>query len=376
MRASQEWTFFCVITPGLEALALLELHEKKAALGLTTEEVKSLPGGIELALPWSKGIGLVHLLKIPTRVIVRLTSITARDFPKLHQKALNLPWTKWLAHPTPNWKITAHQCRLMHTGRLEETMSEALKKSHVKSPFSNRWQKENISPETLYVRGVDDEWTISLDITGDALYKRGLSVVKGEAPLRETLAQACLKMLFSDSPQSPVTLWDPMCGSGTFLFEALTAHLPSQRSFSYLTSELNRGVAPWKPYGDSTAFPIAVAHGSDTNRELISKLVPLEKMSFSCTDLFSGSLQDFARPLWVIANPPYGERIEISEGIAEFTRKLSHFIGEADPDKVLLLVPSSWPHFKIKNQKFNKYLRFLNGGLSVEARLWDFSTPT
>jgi putative N6-adenine-specific DNA methylase len=264
----------------------------------------------------------------------------------------------------------------MHTGRLEETLSEALKKSHVKSPFSTRWQKENIPPETLYVRGVDDEWTISLDITGDALYKRGLSVVKGEAPLRETLAQACLKMLFCDSTQTPVTLWDPMCGSGTFLFEALTAHLPSQRSFSYLTSELNRGVAPWKPYANSIAFPIAMAHGSDLNQELIAKLAPIEKMSFSCTDLFSSSLQNFTRPLWMIANPPYGERIEISEGITEFIKKLSHFVGEANPEKVLLLVPSSWPHFKIKNQKFHKYLRFLNGGLSVEARMWDFSTST
>lgn len=376
MRASQEWTFFCVITPGLEALALIELHEKKTALGLSTEEIKSLPGGIELTLPWNKGIGLVHLLKIPTRVIVRLTTITARDFPKLHQKALNLPWTKWLAHPTPNWKITAHQCRLMHTGRLEETLSEALKKSHIKSPFSTRWQKENIAPETLYVRGVDDEWTISLDITGDALYKRGLSIVKGEAPLRETLAQASLKMLFTAHPKEAVTLWDPMCGSGTFLYEALTAHLPSDRSFSYLAGELNRGVAPWKPFAAPPAFPIALAHGSDLNRELIAKLVPLEKMSFSCADLFGHHQQKFSAPLWIISNPPYGERIEISEGISEFVKKLSHSLGEANPEKVLLLVPSSWPHFKIKGQKFNTYLRFLNGGLSVEARLWDFSGLT
>lgn len=373
MRASQEWTFFCVVTPGLEALALAELNEKKAAIGLTHEEVKTLPAGFELTLPWSKGVGLVHLLKIPTRVIVRLGSITARDFPKLHQKALKLPWTKWLSHPTPHWKISAHQCRLMHTGRLEETLSEALKKSHISSPFSNRWQKENIAPETLYVRGVDDEWTISLDITGEALYKRGLSIVKGEAPLRETLAQACLRLMFADCSKKNVTLWDPMCGSGTFLFEAMTAHLPSQRPFSYLTSELNRGVPPWKPHAELGAFSIAKAHGSDLNKELITKLVPLEKMRFSCADLFSKDRPQLSSPLWIISNPPYGERIEISEGISEFIKKLSHCLGDARPEKVLLLVPSSWPHFKIRDQKFNTYLRFLNGGLSVEARLWDFS---
>lgn len=370
MRASQEWTFFCVVTPGLVDLALAEWEEKKHALGVTDQSVRVSSAGLEVTLPWSLGVGLVHVLKIPTRVLVRLTTLTARDFPKLHAKAQKLPWTTWLAHPEPRWKVSAHQCRLMHTGRLEETLAAALQRSLTHQPLSLRWQKESIAPETLYVRGVDDEWTISLDVTGDALYKRGAQLIRGEAPLRETLAQACLRYLFDPPPAEAVTLWDPLCGSGTFLFEALSAHRPTERAFSYTHSALNLGVAPWKAKASVPALPVRAALGSDIDRELIEKLTPVPGLAFECQDFLANQRAPGA-PLWIISNPPYGERLKLAEGIGAFADKLTRALSATGAERILLLVPASWPELRVQGQRCRRILSFSNGGLAVEARVWE-----
>lgn len=360
-----------MITPGLEELALQEFVEKRDLLGATVDPV-ALPGGFEVTLPWEQGRALTTVLKIPTRILVRLTQVTARDFPKLFQKTSDLPWTQWLSHPEPLWKVSIHQCRLMHSGRVEETLIEAMNKAHSKKPFSNRWQKENLPQETLYVRGVDDVWTFSLDITGVALYKRGVSEIKGEAPLRETLAAACLRFLFREKPSKPVHLWDPMCGSGTFLFEALDHQQPTQRNFAYQTSLLNLGVPLWKPKTILDAWPIERCSGHDVNPDLVNQLTH-DKIQWGVHDVIRApQTPQTAAPLWIISNPPYGERLALPEGIPAFAKNLSDSLSNMPCERVLLLVPSSWPVILIKERKPQEILRFTHGGLAVEARLWKF----
>jgi putative N6-adenine-specific DNA methylase len=59
--------------------------------------------------------------------------------------------------------------------------------------------------------------SIYLDTSGEALFKRGWRDEKGDAPLKENLAAGILA-LTGWQPMQP--LFDPMCGSGTFLIEA------------------------------------------------------------------------------------------------------------------------------------------------------------
>jgi putative N6-adenine-specific DNA methylase len=365
MRASQAWTFFCVVTPGLEELALAEYRAKRAGIG-TDVDAAMINGGLEVTLPWEAGRGLTKILKIPTRVLVRLKTLKARDFPTLFQKTRDLPWTQWLVHPEPHWKVTAHQCRLMHTGRVEETLRAALKKSQERQPLSLRWQKESLAAETVYIRGVDDEWTFSLDITGEPLYKRGTQHVDADAPIRETLAAAVLSFMFAGQDQD-VHLWDPLCGSGTFLFEALSYHLPTARSFPWEKSQLNLGVRPWRPTTALTAFPLLSARGHDRNADLIAQL-PAEH--FGVHDVFEEAARPCGDPLWIVSNPPYGERLLLPEGISPFTQKLGQALSALSPQKVCLVVPAAWPDFAIGSLKNRQRLSFSNGGLATEARTW------
>ena len=62
-----------------------------------------------------------------------------------------------------------------------------------------------------------DEATFYLDTSGEPLFKRGWRIAAGDAPLRENLAAGILEVT---GWSSPAPLFDPMCGSGTFLVEA------------------------------------------------------------------------------------------------------------------------------------------------------------
>lgn len=73
----------------------------------------------------------------------------------------------------------------------------------------------------LHLLLMGDQATISLDLSGDSLHKRGYRAEKTLAPLKENLAAAIVAV--SGWPQlagPECPLIDPMCGSGTLLIEA------------------------------------------------------------------------------------------------------------------------------------------------------------
>lgn len=68
---------------------------------------------------------------------------------------------------------------------------------------------------------INNRVKIRLDTTGEPLHKRGYRPVTHEAPLRETLAAAILMVSFyKRNIKNGEVLYDPFCGSGTFLIEA------------------------------------------------------------------------------------------------------------------------------------------------------------
>jgi len=63
--------------------------------------------------------------------------------------------------------------------------------------------------------------TVSIDLSGESLHRRGYRTDPGKAPLKENLAAAILiRSGWPDAAKAGLPLIDPMCGSGTFLIEA------------------------------------------------------------------------------------------------------------------------------------------------------------
>lgn len=363
---------FMIIPPGLEDLALAEL---KLKCPVTKFEV--IKGGIELEadLAW---IERAHvLLKIPTRILMRITHFKVRDFPKLYQKILSFKWNKYLSHPEPSWEITCSKSRLNHTGRMEETIKSALAEALKKQPLNLDWQKKNYPPQTFYIRLVDDECTLSLDLTGDPLFKRGLQKIKGEAPLRENFAASFIFELTNDV-KVPFTLIDPMCGSGTFLTEAFSFHRPLHlRPFAFETAPFYKGKILKLPEAIDS-LPIIEAMGFDLDTELIKK-IELSCLGLPIKFFAQDSLKEplhLPKNTIMICNPPYGERIKIEGKRGSFLKEAwKKYLTIDKPWRFAWVLPSDMDDLFSKpvgyRLKSKRHLK--NGGINVTFWIWELN---
>lgn len=364
------YSIFIIVLPGLEDLALEEINLK-----LPLEKLNVIKGGIEadVNLEW---IEKAHLrLKIPTRILLRVANFKVRDFPKLYHKFANFNWKPFLSHPEPQWEISCSKSRLNHTGRIEETIKKAMSEVLIKQPLKKDWEKKNYPPQTFYVRIVDDTLFLSLDLSGEPLYKRGLQKIKGVAPLRENLASAFLLDLTKGLDQS-YPLVDPMCGSGTFLTEAKTffdsLHL---RPFAFETAPFYKGKILKEKEPDSRSLPISKFYGFDKNLELITKVNQEIDLGSELKELDSlrEKLPADENSL-LICNPPYGERIEIEGKRGHFLKiARDKFLATDRPLRMGWLVPTDMDDI-FQNPKGYKTLakrRIRNGGLPVTFWVWE-----
>ena len=192
---------FAVVLPGLEKYAEIELIQ----LGI--KKTIAIRGGVEFACHPRKLYYLNNFARIPTRFLVRLGSFTAKSFSEFESKFLKFDLNSYLTSNAIEMKVSCQHCKLYHTGAIIERVHRYLKKPIIKDASGKDSQK-------LYINGKDDEFTISIDSSGENLHKRGVMKYRGKAPLRETIAAAMLQ-----AAQVENDLWDPMCGSGTLPIE-------------------------------------------------------------------------------------------------------------------------------------------------------------
>ena len=167
--------------------------------------------------------------------------------------------------------------------------------------------------------GQDNKCTVSLDSSGDPLFKRGYRDSRSMAPIKEDLAAGLILLSGWDKDSTFVDLF---CGSGTLLIEAtmIACNIPPN---------INRGVfgfMNWKTF-DEALFDKVIDESLDDEvdfqHQIIGVDIDARVMGMSranieaagLTDkitLFKKDFKDFVAPDKkgiVVSNPPYGERI-------------------------------------------------------------------
>ncbi|RPI72001.1 MAG: class I SAM-dependent RNA methyltransferase, partial [Ignavibacteriales bacterium] len=194
-----------------------------------------------------------------------------------------------------------------------------------------------INPDVRFNLHIDkDMAVISLDTSGESLHKRGYRLLAGEAPMQETLAAAIIRISKWDGEKP---LWDPMCGSGTILCEALIHYcrIPAQKlrkKFGFFNlPEYNRKV--WDKVKEDTdknirPLPKGIIKGSDKSQKAIE--VAKENLSHLP---FSDSVKLAAHPFQhvkqfnngtIITNPPYGLRLGETKEIQILYNEFGNFL--------------------------------------------------
>lgn len=327
---SREHEYFAVTAPHLDKLCQKELD-----MILPQNETFVQPGGVTF-FGRPENMYLANLyLRSATRILMRIGNFKAVNFNEFVKKMAHLNFDLYLnAETLPEVMVKTHHCRLYHTKAVAEAAA-----AYFAQLFPHA--KTAANAPHIYVRGTDDNFTISLDTSGDMLYKRGLKNKGGAAPLRETLAYAVLqKAGYKGGP-----LLDPMCGSGTFSLEAaLTAGNIAPglaREFAFTQAPFfnakqwdyfkRQACATQKP---APPEPLIVA--SDKDAEVIKtlKLIAAEQeletfIKVINKDFFELSPKTlFGRKTGlVVLNPPYGlrllERAEAENLYGALCRKLT-----------------------------------------------------
>ena len=214
--------FFVATSPGFEPVCLQELLKLKPDAG----EACITPGGVEFEGRLNDCYLANLNLRSANRILMRIHNFKSSNFRKLEKKLLAIPWELYLhAGGLPKLHVTTKHCRLRHSGAIAERFRKSITRQLSRLESDQKTTKIASAKQNIYVRGIDDCFTVSIDSSGDLLYKRGLKKHAGKAPLRETLAAAALLMAGYDANEP---LLDPMCGSGTFSIEGalIAKHIP------------------------------------------------------------------------------------------------------------------------------------------------------
>jgi putative N6-adenine-specific DNA methylase len=312
-------SYFAVTAPGAERLCGSEL----SALPLSVQDADVVNGGVDF-----KGtlqdcyLANLHL-RTANRILMRIQNFRASSFRQLETKAAEIPWELYLPFECAlQIHTTTRHCRLYHTEAIGDRLRECISKHGI--AVGGQGQKsEATSGQKIFVRGADDQFTISIDSSGEHLHKRGLKIHTGRAPLRETTAAAAL---ITAGYRAGRPLIDPMCGTGTFSLEAalMAKHIPPGwfREFAFMGWPSFRP-QKWEYLKRSCRAQITgsgapTIFASDTDPAACRRLAKGAAEN-RLDDIIKVGNRDFfelrpddltSRPGLVAINPPYGKRLE------------------------------------------------------------------
>ena len=168
----------------------------------------------------NKEVYLINLWsRLAIDVLVPIIEFRAKNEDELYKKTTQYNWEKHLTlHETFSINSIVHSPFFNHSKyvslKVKDAIVDRFNRKENKRPNVDR---EN--PDLRFVvRVTHDKTSILWNTSGESLYKRGYRTKTGLAPINEILAAGILT--FSNWDMN-TPLIDPMCGSGTFLCEAL-----------------------------------------------------------------------------------------------------------------------------------------------------------
>lgn len=152
------------------------------------------------------------------RILMPLFTFRARYEDWFYENITDFPWERIFGVEDTFAIDAASRSRyFQHTLYMSQLAKDAIV-DRFRDIMDDRPSVDTDHPHfRIHVHAEEDSITVSLDSSGEPLYKRGYRKSTGEAPLKETLAAALV--LFSGW-QGEGTFLDPMCGSGTIPIEA------------------------------------------------------------------------------------------------------------------------------------------------------------
>ena len=331
---SQAWLATC--PKGLEQLLAQELQALGAESTRETVAAVHFDGPLELAYRaclWSR---------LANRVLMPLHQFSLDEADQLYQECNDIPWE---SHFSANETIAID---FIGTSRLvDNTMygSQRVKDAVVDRIRREEGERPNVDTKEpdirIQVRQHKGQVSVSLDLSGESLHRRGYRSGQGSAPIKENLAAALLlRAGWPEMMAKGAALLDPMCGSATLIIEG--AMMAADIAPALLRERY--GFSAWKQH-DQALWQTLIDEAEQRKQVGLDRLeldirgydANPRVLEFATLNIEKAGLDEHIRLVHkpidqfgrataeyglLITNPPYGERLGDLEGLRPIYAKL------------------------------------------------------
>jgi 23S rRNA (guanine2445-N2)-methyltransferase / 23S rRNA (guanine2069-N7)-methyltransferase len=381
--------FFATTAKGMESL----LEQEVVALGGQKLEVKRAGVAFDGTLEVAYRVCLES--RIANRVLLPLKTFAAPNPEKLYGGVKSIRWTD---HLTPRETISvdfsSSQSQITHThfGALKTKDAVC---DQFRSVLGERPSVDSQRPDIrINVYLLMDQATVSIDLSGSSMHRRGYREEGVDAPLKETLAAAvlmnsgwpaALKLAREKGEPLPAFI-DPMCGSGTLPIEAAFMAIDRapglDRDHWGFNAWKKHDVALWdrvvataraREITDRKKLPRIVGYDRDPKavrvalanieRAGLAGLVHVEKRELATLEP--------AGPRGILAiNPPYGERLGDEEQLKPVYKQMGDLFKQRMSGWDCFILTSNPVLAKSVGLRPSRKIPLFNGAL--ECRLLKF----
>jgi len=328
----QKNEYFAQLARGMEELGAEELAE------LGARDLRPGYRGVFLRADRPTAYRICYESRLCSRLLAPLARFRFTDEKDLLRLATDVPWHR-LFPKGRTFAVTFNVGNsVIRNGKYASLLVKDAICDRFRQETGGRPDVDTERPQVVINLFIDrEEAVLSADLAGEALHKRGYRAHGGgPAPMQETLAAAIIRLTGFDGT---ARLWDPMCGSGTLVAEALmvAARVPAGylREDWGLFSLSDFDAAAWKRVkaeADARIRPVppGVLAASDLDARAVGfARKNLARLPFGPVVQFTVS--DFARmPDFrdgvLVCNPPYGVRMGEENEVRDLYTALGDFL--------------------------------------------------
>lgn len=315
-------------------------------------------------------------LRVADRVKIVVTEFDAKTFDQLFEKTKAFPWEDLLPYDAEFPVNGRSKNSILHS----VPTVQAITKKAIVNRLTDAYHARGYLPETGNRFGLEtavdkDHVMITLDTTGDSLFKRGYRTEKGGAPLKETMASALVNLAhwFTDNP-----FVDPTTGSGTIAIEAA---LIGRNIAPGLNREFDITQWDWfdKKIGETLKaqarqmidFDVELdIEGFDIDENMIEIAKANAEAAGVGDDI---TFKQLAAKDWstdkingvLVANPPYGERLGDEDAARQLYSEMGHIYNNM-PTWSKYILTSDEGFEEAFGAKATKKRKLYNGALKVD----------
>ncbi len=258
-------------------------------------------------------------LRYAERLYINLGSFRAETFDDLFEGTKALPWEDFITSDA-EFPVSGHsiKSKLFSIPTCQKIVKKAVS-VRLGEKYALRQLPETGERYKIEFFILRDRASLMIDLSGMPLHKRGYRPETVDAPIRETLAAAMVKL---SRPRENVLLWDPFCGSGTIAIEAAMMMKNIAPGLKRSFSAEKYPVFPRRSWSDAREAAEAAiikeaefeAYATDIDPKCVeiassaAKRAGVEKM-VNTFQMDALDIDTLGRRGTIVTNPPYGERL-------------------------------------------------------------------